>query len=386
MEFYIIVKKLENKLTSAEEVTFDEWYNASPKHQAYFKKVSSNYLKEAAPVKTDEAWETLLARLNKPQKFRYWKIAIAATIIVIVGLSGFLQFVKQQPTPAISNSITTAPIEIGDDKAILTLGNGTEIVLTNKTYQNKYIKSNGTQLIYDSINSQSSAEALVYNYLSVPRGGEFFIKLSDGTKVWLNSDSKLKYPVQFTGNSRKVELIYGEAYFEVSPSSMHQGANFIVKTQNQVVEVLGTQFNIKAYKEDEFIATTLVEGKVSLTNNNTQQQEYLTPNQRLKLNTKTNEIRIQKVDVENIISWKNGFFKFKNESLEEIMMVLARWYDIEVIFTNETLKNKKFNGVFRKTQRIESILKSIQKTQEATFKIKGEKIVIENYTNKTQEK
>ena len=380
MEFNLIVKKLKNELSPQEKEAFNKWYNASPKHKAYYLKVSRSYLKEKEPVKTNEAWKSVSSKLYQDSKNPYWKIAIAATIIAIIGVSGFFQFAKnKQPASTIPNSLTSSPIEIGDGKAILTLGNGTEIVLTDRIFQNNQIKSNGSEIIYEPLNSRAANEAIVYNYLTVPRGGEFFVKLSDGTKVWLNSDSKLKYPVQFTGNSRKVELLYGEAYFEVSPSTIHQGAHFVVATQHQVIEVLGTEFNIKAYKEDKFIATTLVGGKITLTNNETKQQEYLTSHQQLKLNTKTNKLSIHKVDPENVICWKNGFFKFKNKSLEEIMVVLSRWYDMEVIFKDKDLEKKKFNGVFSKKQQIESILKSIQKTQKASFKVKEEKIIIENY-------
>ena len=205
--------------------------------------------------------------------------------------------------------------------------------------------------------------------------------LSDGTKVWLNSDSKLKYPVHFTGSSREVELLYGEAYFEVSPSTLHDGANFIVATQHQVLEVLGTQFNIKAYKEDDFIATTLVGGEIVLTNNETSQQEYLTPNHQLKLNTQTNILSINPVDPKFIIGWKSGLFEFNNSSLEEIMVVLSRRYDFEVVFNNTELRNKKFSGIFRTVQTIENILESIKKTGEAAFDIKGKQIFIKPINN-----
>jgi len=381
MEFALMVKKLKNELSSQEEAAFNKWYNASARHKAYYLKVRKSYLKEKETVKTNEAWKSINSKLNQESKNPYWKIAVAATIIAIIGVSGFFQLTKnEQPASTIPVSLTSSPIEIGDDKAVLTLGNGTEIVLTDKTYQNNHIKSNGSQIIYEPINPQAADEAIVYNYLTVPRGGEFFVKLSDGTKVWLNSDSKLKYPVRFTGNSRKVELLYGEAYFEVSPSTMHLGANFVVATQHQVIEVLGTEFNIKAYKEDKFIATTLVGGKVTITNSKTQQQENLTPNQQSKLNTITNKLIVHKVDPENIISWKDGFFKFENKSLEEIMIVLSRWYDMEVIFKDKGLEKKKFNGVFSRKQEIKNILGSIQKTQEATLEVKEDKIIIENYT------
>lgn len=385
MEFELIVKKLKNELSTQEELAFDKWYNASAKHKAYYLKVSRSCLKNKEPVKTKEAWKIMSSKLNQKSKNSDWKIAVAATIIAVIGLSGFFQFIRnQQLVSTIPNSLTSSPIEIGDDKAILTLGNGTEIVLTNKNYQNNQIKSNGSEIIYEPLNSRPANEAIVYNYLTVPRGGEYFVKLSDGTKVWLNSDSKMKYPVRFTGSSRKVELLYGEAYFEVSPSTMHQGADFIVATQNQVIKVLGTEFNITAYKEDKYIATTLVGGKVTITNSETQQQEYLIPNQQLKLNTKTNKLNIYNVDPENIICWKNGFFRFENKSLEEIMIVLSRWYNMEVIFKDKDLQKKKFNGVFSKKQQIESILGSIQKTSKAILKVKEDKIIIENYPIQAQ--
>lgn len=391
MEFQLLLKKIKNELSPEEEVVFNRWYRASGKHRSYYAKICSNYSKQKEPVKTDEAWQLINSKLNRNHRNYYWQIAIAASVIGIIALAVFFQKTTNpnnpstdtQPISSITEpSIPSPPpalIQIGKHKAVLTLGNGNEVVLTNKIYETSHTKSNGSQLIYESLNAQPPSENIVYNYLTIPRGGEYFVKLSDGTKVWLNSDSKIKYPVRFTGKSRKIELLYGEAYFDVSPSTLHQGANFVVQTNHQIVEVFGTQFNIKAYKEDPFIATTLVEGRVTLTNSLTRQKEKMVPNQQVKLNTETNKLSIYKVNPENIICWKDGFFKFKNKSLEEIMTVLSRWYAIEATFKNEGLKTKEFNGVFRKQQQIESILKSIEQTQEAAFQIEGEKIIIKNY-------
>ncbi|MDT0678331.1 FecR family protein [Autumnicola musiva] len=377
MEFEIIVKKLNNELSPKEKIAFDKWYHASAKHRAYYVKVRNNYLKEAKLVKTDDAWKFISSKIEKDQKNQYFKIALAASILGIIGLSIFFQFINDQPVSTILNPSAISVTDFRNDKAILTLGNGTEIDLTNKTYQTTHIKSNGSQIVYEPLKHQFTDEAIVYNYLTVPRGGEYFIKFSDGTEVWLNSDTKLKYPVQFTERFRKIELIYGEAYFNVSSSTMHQGASFIVGTPDQVVEVQGTKFNIKAYKEDEIITTTLVEGKVTVINSETKIKEFLIPNQQLALNTITNKYSIQKVNPKNFICWKNGLFTFKNKSLEDIMIVLSRWYDIEVTFRNEKLKERKFNGVFRKNQQIENILESIERTRKAAFDIKGGKIYVE---------
>ena len=148
--------------------------------------------------------------------------------------------------------------------------------------------------------------------------------LSDGTKVWLNSESQLKYPVAFNdGETRQVELVYGEAYFDVSPSTAHKGARFKVFNQSQEVEVLGTEFNIKAYKDETNIYTTLVEGKVAISAAG--KNQILKPNQQSNLNLETGSIEITTVDVYNETTWIDGIFSFENKPLKEILKVLSRW-------------------------------------------------------------
>jgi transmembrane sensor len=244
-----------------------------------------------------------------------------------------------------------------------------------KSIQTPNAISNGEEITYDSDNID--AEEVVYNYLTIPRGGQFQVVLEDGTEVWLNSESKLKYPVRFKeGETRKVELIYGEAYFVVSPSTNHQGAKFKVFNNAQEVEVIGTQFNIKAYKDENSIRTTLVEGKVNVSIENRKQS--LVPNQQLILNTISNTTSIQDVDVYNEIAWKDGVFSFDEKSLEEIMTVLSRWYDIEVVFKTKSIEKLEFVGILRKNQSIEAILNSIKNFGGIkNYTIIGKKIILE---------
>ena len=175
--------------------------------------------------------------------------------------------------------------------------------------------------------------------------------------------------------SRKVELLYGEAYFDVSSSKNHNNTNFIVSTKGQDVEVLGTEFNIKAYNEDDIISTTLVEGKVLVDNNGN--KESLKPNQQLQYNTITNKVNIVPVDVYYEISWKNGLFSFKNKPLKDIMQVISRWYDVDVVYKNTKALDVTFNGVFNKKKRIDEILLIIENTKEAKFKTQGKVIFME---------
>ena len=206
-----------------------------------------------------------------------------------------------------------------------------------------------------------------YNILTVPRGGKFFINLSDGSKVWLNSDSQLKYPIKFTdGKAREIELLYGEAFFEISPSENHNGSAFNVFTKSQKINVLGTKFNIKAYNEDKFITTTLVEGNVSV-----QKGEFikkLNPEQQAKVNFESNEIQIYDVDVSQEISWMSDLFSFNEASLEFIMESLSRWYDVEVVWKTGLQKNFIFTGILERSKSIEDIFNIIEKTSEGELK------------------
>ncbi|WP_066219612.1 FecR family protein [Formosa haliotis] len=191
--------------------------------------------------------------------------------------------------------------------------------------------------------------------MTIPRGGQYHLVLSDNTEVWLNSESQLKYPVNFIeGKVREVELVYGEAYFEVSPSVKNGGAKFKVRVKLQVIEVFGTEFNVKSYKDESKTYTTLVHGKVAI---NLDTKSYpLLPNYQAVLSNEDNLINFERVDVYSETSWKDGVFSFRNKSLMEVMKVLSRWYDIDVIFENQDLKRKKFKGVLGKNQNIEEIL------------------------------
>lgn len=311
--------------------------------------------------------------INKPfYSKNIFRIAAAAAVVLFVSISVLFHkdvFSKQDNSVVIKKKIM-----IGSDKATLTLEDGSVIALEKgKTYKTGNVSSNGEKLVY---NSQNSKNAIANNLLTIPRGGQFFVQLADSTKVWLNSESQLKYPVEFVeGQTRQVELVYGEAYFEVSPSTRHKGAKFKVKTQMQNVEVIGTQFNIKAYKDETNIYTTLVEGKVAISNAKT--KELLAPSQQSKISRDTDNIQITTVDVYNETSWRKGLFVFKGMPLKDISKVLSRWYDVEIEFADPALGNVKFNGVLNKNQKLEDILTTIKNINFITaYEIKNHKVIL----------
>lgn len=374
MEFKLIIKKLNNTLNLEDEIIFSRWYNKSVNHKNYFDNVKENYSKDITNIDVAKGWEELTKKINYiPKKTAYWKYAAAAVIIFLVTMPFvFNKYNVKTAEPIIVKNT----IKIGVDKATLTLEDGSNITLEEgQNYKIANAKSNGKTLIYNT-KSKSNLE-ITYNYLTTPRGGQFYVELSDGTKVWLNSESKLKYPVVFQdGVSREVELLYGEAYFVVSASTNHKGASFKVASQVQEIEVLGTEFNIKAYKGEDHMYTTLVEGIVAIDNGIT--KEILKPKQQAAINIQNKEITIAIVDIYNATSWKNGVFSFKEKSLKEIMKTLSRWYDTDIVFINKELENIKFNGVLNKKQNIEHILLTIKATSNIDYEINDNKIMIKN--------
>ena len=356
----LIDKYLEGK-TSLEELKLllnyyesfqkkNDWVEALGTEKSIKNKMLKSILDS---LKDEKTKKPIIISLIKSNVFRY---SVAATVLSFVLLNLF----TKKPSSFENEGVLSQnkSIQIAAEKSFLTLNNGTEISLDNiQNYEGETLSISGKEIIYKTI--KSNAKDVPYNYLTISRGEQFSLKLSDGTQVWLNSETKLKYPVSFiNGEDRKVELVYGEAYFDVSPSTEHKGSRFKVFNQFQEVEVLGTEFNIKAYKDESKIFTTLVEGKVSIDVNGKKQN--LIPSEQSVLNIKNSDININKVNVYNELSWKEGVFIFKDKPLYEIMKVISRWYDIDFVFEDKELENSTFNGKLLKSQTLEEILNFIK--------------------------
>tara|TARA_R110002111_G_scaffold13802_2_gene38415 strand:+ start:93 stop:1265 length:1173 start_codon:yes stop_codon:yes gene_type:complete len=306
--------------------------------------------------------------------YSFLKYAVAAVVIGILATSYFLSDNSfSTPQESIPNNVVNT-VEPGTDKATLTLEDGSVVALQKgNVVQTQNANSDGEKIVYEAVGGKP--KEMVYNYLTIPRGGQFNVVLSDGTEVWLNSETQLKYPVHFVdGQVREVELVYGEAYFDVSPSTEHGGSKFKVLNNAQEVEVLGTEFNIKAYRDDTNVYTTLVEGKVAVGNGELKQ--YLTPNQQSHLNLENNSLKVRVVDVNVETSWKNGIFSFKGMPLKDIMKVISRWYDVDVVFENKELESLKFKGVLDKYQSIEEILNIMTSSTINNYEIKNKTLIL----------
>lgn len=262
----------------------------------------------------------------------------------------------------------------GGAKAILTLDNGETVYLDENAdgrqlqLAGKQIQIDSTTLNYSAADGQVVQSALVYNKVEVPQGGEYTLVLNDGTKVHLNSMSSLRFPLTFEAGKREVELA-GEAYFEVNKT----GHPFIVSTQGMQIEVLGTTFNISAYPGEEYQAT-LVSGSVKV-DTGEGQSLVLKPSQQASLIPGSGNIQVRTVDTAFYTSWVKGKINFKDQRLEDIMRILSRWYNIEVDYSDEALKNLRFGCYVNRYEEIAPFLELLEATENIHVKINGKTII-----------
>ncbi|MGV3509762.1 MAG: FecR family protein [Sphingobacteriaceae bacterium] len=309
-------------------------------------------------------------------------IRIAATFAICISAALGIYISQDTKETLITQTTETvsAPsndIMPGSNKAILTLGNGEEILLDDSengcvaTQQNVEInKLKDGQLVYFVKGAASNSSQILINKITTPIGGQYKLMLPDGTKVYLNAQSSLKYPAKFIGKERKVTLT-GEAYFEVAKNTKMP---FIVNVNNkQQVEVLGTHFNIMAYEDNNAINTTLVEGSVKV--HTPTSQILLKPGQQAVNATGTTELEVFNANIDEAMAWKNGYFIFNNENIKAIMKKLSRWYDMDVIYQGN-MSNINFLGNYSYSKSLANLLKSIEITQKVHFKIEGRRVTV----------
>ena len=304
------------------------------------------------------------------------KIAVAASVIGVILLTTFL-FINKGGTKGIKTANVSEhrfkdDVAPGGDKATLTLADGSTVVLDDA--QNgilsqqgnaKVIKLDG-KLSYDPANKNS--KEVVYNMISTPKGGQYQLQLSDGSLVWLNASSSIRFPTSFVEKERRVEIT-GEAYLEVAKN---RDKPFIVTVDKAEVQVLGTHFNINAYLDEDDIKTTLLEGSVKFVNG--ANADILKPGQQSQLD-KNGSVKIASdVDVEKVIAWKNGYFDFENAGIETVMRQLSRWYNVDIEYKGKT--DDLFIAEMRRNIKLSDALKALELTGKVRFGIEGKKIVV----------
>ena len=303
-----------------------------------------------------------------------WKWAAAAAFLVLLTGAYLLMKRRAGTAPAVRVLAVRTPLPAPTGKAILTLAGGEQVIL-DSTVNGKLAEQSGVSIVKtDSgqltyITGKKTAIADQYNTLATPRGGQYQIVLPDGTRVWLNSATSLRYPTVFNGAYRNVELS-GEAYFEVSRNSH---APFTVNAAGMQVAVLGTAFNLMAYMDEDVIRTTLVNGSVRL--QSPKGAQLIQPGEQGSLDKKEPRFTVSRPDLEEVLAWKNGEFKFSGLPIQTIMRQMARWYDVDIEYQGAPPVNR-FNGDITKAQNATALLDMLETTKTVHFEIAGRKIIV----------
>lgn len=358
---------LKGKITATEKQELDDWYNNfdSEDHLIYSDLSKQAFANRLYQRITDRTGFKPVKRINY---YRY--TAIAASLLLC--LSAAIYTIHKGKTEIIAQQISE--IKPGGNKATLTLPNGKVIDLKNAP--KGLLATGGSQSVHKTAegaiaynNSEKADGNTGYNTLSTPRGGQFSIRLADGTLAILDAQSSIRYPSNFKGSKRIVE-VSGQVYFEV----VHRAKQpFIVKTAAQTIEDLGTHFNINAYPNSATVKTTLEEGRVSITTSN--KTIFLKPGQAALSKTGSQEINVTTADLEETLAWKNGYFRFNDERIENIMAQIGRWYNIEVVYSGR-LPADGFNGTILRSKNLGQVLHMLERTGIVHFKIEGRRITV----------
>lgn len=366
----LAAKWLDKTITSDEAREFANWYNADQDLELEIPESFAIDEEQHKKRMFEQIEEQILFSQRKPVLIRY-RLAIAAILLITLSIGSlFYHYREVQSTPP--QDFTNNDILPGTNKAFLTLSDGSRVALTDQKAGKlaeqagvKISKGKDAQLIYTLL--PTSGNKLEYNIISTPKAGQYQVNLPDGTKVWLNAATQLRFPTNFSSSrERRVELV-GEAYFEVAKDTRKP---FIVKSEQQEVRVFGTHFNISSYPDERNIYTTLLEGSVSVNGS------LLKPNQQSVNNGKN--IAIIPADIENVMAWKMGYFRFDEESLESIMKKVSRWYDVEVEFQDADLKELQFGGIVSRSEKVSKVLRMLEISTSMSFKLEGHKITIRN--------
>ena len=322
-------------------------------------------------------------------RFYYLKSISIAAIILLTITTGIYFYsnrniIEPEHFAEIDVKNDIAP---GYNKAILTLSDGSRISLDDAA--NGLLASQGNtaitktengQIVYEKNNIDKTkfmSNRSVINTIQTPKGGKYQVRLPDGSKVWLNSASTLSYPTTFAGNERKVQL-EGEAYFEISPN---KSVPFRVQSGNQIVEVLGTHFNINSYDDEDYVKTTLLEGSVRVILNSkanvVSNTKLLKPGEQSLTKSSNSGIRIENADIEKAVAWKNGYFRFRNTPIREIMREIERWYDVELVYEGK-MPTDEFTGFISNDVKISAVLKIMEESGGVKFTVKGKKLKVKS--------
>ena len=380
----IIAASLKGNANDEEQRTLREWLSVSTRNKKIYDEFKDGKRLEQKIVESQQInwkndYQHFITKRQRTRKNRRMKTIIryAAILTLPIVAAGIFLLQKNDRQTIVSISEVIKP---GEHKAVLITGGGERITLSDSTLspiqeQNGMIvnvTNNKVSYILpeDSLCTQGSP---IFNTLQIPRGGEYFLTLADGTEVWLNAETEIRYPVQFTGDKRVVYLD-GEAYFTVAPD---KNKPFTVVSTHASVSVLGTQFNFRAYPVERDVQTTLVSGSVIMQSEKYKQQIKLVPGEQGVLEKNSAKLMKQEVNTYLYTAWKDGRFAFRDARLEDLFNILARWYDLSVFYQSPEAKDIRFTGDLNKTDDFKSILKIIEQNERVIFTVNQRTVFIQ---------
>ena len=376
---------LVGEISEQERQELEAWLHGSEKHRILFNRIKRNMRVSSesslfCSLDDETAWQKFRAVTQERRKRIYVRkvlVYAAAIVLPLVMVTSFL-WISQEKDVAPMLAEGVVKITPGVPRALLITADQVIYELDGLPEQQEIevekgvvIRQGGAKLEYDSLSILGQDEVLAMNTLKIPRGGEFRIKLSDGTTVYMNSASELKYPVRFDGNERKVYLS-GEAYFEVTKDTERP---FYVVTEDVQIRVYGTEFNVNTHHLGK-IQTVLVNGKVGIKKRGATGETMMKPGELASFDREAGTFEVKEVNVRQYVVWKDGYFTFENESLEQIMNTLSLWYDVDVFFQAEAAKQLVFTGYMKRYDDISEILNAIMDVVGVNFTINGKSIVV----------
>ncbi|HMG10019.1 MAG TPA: FecR domain-containing protein [Mucilaginibacter sp.] len=354
-------------ITKEEKSEFNDWYNS-------FDDTESAYFADETPeILRERMFRSVQIRENLPNRTKirtlvYFRIVASAAVLLRFSTAAYFLMSKHE------NMQIVKDIPAGTNKAVLTLANGSKIVLDETadgevtTQAGITISKAGSGHLVYSVSGTSNDSKPVYNTIETPRGGQYQVILPDGTKIWLNAASSIKFPTIFSGKERNVTLS-GEAYFEVAHN---KDKPFHVDALGIQIEVLGTHFNVNAYQDEDAVKTTLLEGSVKLMHH--QASTLLKPGQQGKVSEGGDRFEVSPVDTSIVTAWKNEMFVFDNTDLHALMRQLSRWYNIEVVYKGQVANDVFFGKIDRKS-RLSKVLRILE-LGDVHFKIEDKKLIV----------
>ena len=366
------------KLSEPEKKELDNWLAQSEKHRIYFQKWcdderQNELLSKIGCYDPGEGWQQVVRKRNMRRNRRWWLVAAASVAILFGGLAVYRYSKIPVSLPLASEETSIYP---GKRMARLITPSGETVLLDTlrqtDTQQMKLHNDQG-RVVIQAACGDANGDQPVYHCLEVPRGGEFSFLLPDSTTVFLNAESRLRFPDRFVPGSERIVYLSGEAYFDVKRDPR---SPFLVCLEHSAVKVTGTSFNVKAYPDDTNEATTLISGTVSMGIGTTEQWIVLKPGEQGYYDATRKTLLQQTVDVNYYTAWKDGVFAFYRQPLEEVMKTLGCWYLFDTHYQNEALKSILYTGKINRHASIREVLHTFELMDELTFDIKGKEVIL----------